>query len=84
MRRKDRKRLRTWAEAKKEWDRDNLADWYVRGILKNKYGDFDIPDEIMELKRTQILLIRKIREIQDEIKQVGDSEYAYIGFRRAY
>jgi len=45
---------------------DNLSDYYVRGLLSKRtlLQNKDIPDEIVELKREQIKLVRAIKDEQ--------------------
>lgn len=47
---------------------EQLTDQYIYHLLKRKFKDVAIPQQVIELKRAVILLRRQVREIKNEDK----------------
>ena len=63
---KNKDRLKTRSTNYSKRCIEDLSDWYVKGIL-GKYGDIDrrdIPQELIKMKRKQLLLSRQIKQLK--------------------
>lgn len=59
-----------YEEARRKYQKkgvEELSDFYIKRQLKRAFGITDISDNLIEIKRTQLQLKRKIRERQREL-----------------
>jgi hypothetical protein len=52
-------------------ERENLSDKYIKRLIFRKSNNIQVPIELIEAKRIQIKLKRKIRELTNVNKQCG-------------